>query len=415
MDYLQSFNTSESVHKAIPSEPLLPSYSLAHSMSEQDSSIVIKRINTYVFRVPISQPVITSFGVMHDRPAVLVRVEDQYGAVGWGEVWANFPSCGAEHRARLVTTAIAPHLFNQTFQNPADAFLTLEKSLRTLTLQTGEWGPLAQSIAGVDIALWDLVTRRTGIALAKALGGTRTQVPTYASGINLKEANRCIERCREQGFIAFKIKVGFGSNQDLPAVREVFANMKPGEQLMFDANQAWDLSTAIQMINSLAEFAPSWVEEPMAVDRPIQEWCSLAEETNVPIAAGENLRGLQAFELLIKSKAFHVLQPDVCKWGGVTGCATVGRAILKAGLRYCPHYLGGGIGLVTSSHLLAAMGGDGLLEIDSNFNPLREVLAMPVPRIKDGLMLIPSDPGLGVEPDLSQASEWMVYSEEVKQ
>ncbi|MBF7053801.1 mandelate racemase/muconate lactonizing enzyme family protein [Halomonas sp. KAO] len=394
---------------------MLPNHGATHSFLDNESPIAIRRINTYVFRVPISQPVITSFGVMHDRPAVVVRVEDISGAVGWGEVWSNFPSCGAEHRARLVTTALAPHLLGQTFQNPADAYLYLERSLRTLTLQSGEWGPLAQAIAGVDIALWDLVTRRSGKGLAKALGGNTTTVPTYASGINLKEANKTIERCRDQGFNAFKIKVGFGSSQDLAVVREVAVDLKPGEQLMFDANQAWDLDTAIEMTNSLAEFNPGWVEEPMAVDRPIHEWRSLTDETKVPIAGGENIRSLQAFDALIQSNAFRVLQPDVCKWGGITGCVTVARRILEAGVRYCPHYLGGGIGLVTSSHLLAAVGGDGLLEVDSNYNPLREVLAMPTPRINDGLMEIPSAPGLGVEPDLSLASEWMVLSEEVRQ
>jgi D-galactarolactone cycloisomerase len=53
---------------------------------------------------------------MHDGPAVFVRVEDAGGAHGWGEAWCNFPSCGAEHRARLVETVMTPLLLGRRIQ-----------------------------------------------------------------------------------------------------------------------------------------------------------------------------------------------------------------------------------------------------------------------------------------------------------
>nr|WP_243463852.1 hypothetical protein [Bordetella bronchiseptica] len=81
---------------------------------------------------------------MHDRPAVLVEVEDSDGAVGWGEVWCNFPACGAEHRARLVETVLAPLLTARAFADPAQAFAHLEARTAVLAIQTGEPGPLAQ-------------------------------------------------------------------------------------------------------------------------------------------------------------------------------------------------------------------------------------------------------------------------------
>ena len=76
-----------------------------------------------------------------------------------------------------------------------------------------------------------------------------------------------------------------------------------------------------------------------------------------------------------------VVQPDVAKWGGISGCLPVARRVVAARRRYCPHYLGGGIGLLASAHLLAAVGGDGLLEVDCNPNPLREGLAEPFPAL----------------------------------
>ena len=73
-----------------------------------------------------------------------------------------------------------------------------------------------------------------------------------------------------------------------------------------------------------------------------------------------------------------------------------------AGLRYCPHYLGGGLGLLASAHLLAAAGGDGLLEIDSNDNPLRSALSPKLSDIEDGWVTLDDEtPGIGAPPDVT--------------
>src|SRR5690606_12658942 len=80
----------------------------------------LERIEARVYRAAISAPVRTSFGVMRDRPAVLVRVVDSEGAEGWGEVWCNFPSVGAEHRARLLRDVIAPVALEEGFDTPAE-------------------------------------------------------------------------------------------------------------------------------------------------------------------------------------------------------------------------------------------------------------------------------------------------------
>ena len=75
----------------------------------------VVRLEALVFRGPVAVPVRTSFGTMHDRPAVLVRAEDAEGAVGWGEAWCNFPACGAEHRARLIESVLAPLVVGRAF------------------------------------------------------------------------------------------------------------------------------------------------------------------------------------------------------------------------------------------------------------------------------------------------------------
>ena len=103
----------------------------------------------------------------------------------------------------------------------------------------------------------------------------------------------------------------------------------------------------------------------------------------------------EVFSRANQSNWLSVMQPDVCKWGGFSGVLPVARQALSNNKRYCPHFLGGGVGLAASAHLLAAVGGDGLLEIDANPNPLREEVFSPV--INNGTIDLGTEPGLGLD------------------
>ncbi len=340
----------------------------------------------------------TSFGTMTSRPCLLVRVEDGDGAFGWGEIWCNFPACGAEHRARLVETVAAPLLLGGTFADPGAAFGALERGSHLLALQAGEPGPFAQVAAGLDIALWDLAARRAGLPLVRLLGGERREVRAYASGIDPEEAAATVARARAEGHRCFKVKIGFGRERDLAAIRAARAALGPGEAFMLDANQRWAPEEARAFAPTIAAFGPLWLEEPLAADTPWQAWRELAR-LGPPLAAGENLRGRAAFEAALESGAFAYLQPDLCKWGGISGGLPLARKIAAAGAVYCPHYLGGAVGLLASAHLLAATAGPGLLEMDVDPNPLRTELCGEVLPVADGLARLPEEPGLGPEPD----------------
>jgi D-galactarolactone cycloisomerase len=363
----------------------------------QTAPLRIERLTVSVYRAPIDRPVRTAFGAMTDRPAVIVRAEGG-GAIGYGEIWCNFPSCGAEHRARLLQSVFEPWVTRTEWTSPAEAFAELTARSHLLALQAGEPGPIAQVIAGIDTALWDLAARQAGMPLWRLLGGTRERVPAYASGINPDGALAQAQAARAAGFRAFKLKIGFGREIDLGNLEALRRQLGPDVAIAVDANQAWKLEEALAMSQALARHAPLWLEEPLAADRPIEEWQRLAEASPIALAAGENLRGDAAFAAAIASGALRVVQPDLAKWGGITAGLPLARRIGAAGLRYCPHFLGGGIGLLASAHLLAATGGDGLLEIDSNPNPLREGLAAPFPPLEDGCFVLSEAPGLGVAP-----------------
>jgi D-galactarolactone cycloisomerase len=87
--------------------------------------------------------------------------------------------------------------------------------------------------------------------------------------------------------------------------------------------------------------------------------------SRVPLAGGENLIGFREFDAAIAAGHLGVIQPDICKWGGISGCIAVARRAIAAGRRYYPHWLNSGIGLHAAAHVLAAVGGDGLLEHDA--------------------------------------------------
>ncbi len=370
------------------------------STSSFSLAIALSSLQAFVFRCPSPVPVRTSFGTMHDRPAIFVRAQASDGTVGWGEIWCNFPACGAEHRARLLDTVIAPMLLSQGFDSPQQAYAQATARTEVLALQTGEPGPLAQVIAGVDLALWDLCARRAGLPLYRLLGGSNNTVPVYASGINPDAPLATVQRMHAAGYRAFKLKIGFDDAQDLANLHAVRQWLGPQLPLMADVNQAWSLDKAQAMVPLLAPVDLAWLEEPLRADSSVAAWQQLKSSASMPLAAGENMLGSLAFEQGIASGALGVIQPDIAKWGGISGTWPVIQNIRAQGLRYCPHFLGAGIGLMASAHVLAAAGGDGMLEVDANDNALRSLLAPPLEKVQDGRITLDTQPGMGVTPDL---------------
>ncbi|MBR0747562.1 mandelate racemase/muconate lactonizing enzyme family protein [Bradyrhizobium japonicum] len=363
-------------------------------------SFTIRSIEAFCYRYPLATPVVTSFGKMLNRPAVFVRAVDEDGVEGWGEAWSNFPAPGAEHRARLVNEVLAPGLVGRKFDSPAQAFEVLSKGTEVLALQCGEPGPFAQAISGIDLALWDLSARRQRLPLWRLLGGQSRRIKVYASGINPGGAAQTAEAALARGHRALKLKVGFGAETDLANLAALRAIVGAG-MLAADANQGWSVDQALEMLPRLAAFDLRWLEEPIRADRPREEWRRLQAAARMPIAAGENISSVEGFKDVLAEDVLGVVQPDIAKWGGLSACAGVARDILKAGKTFCPHYLGGGIGLLASAHLLAGIGGDGWLEVDANDNPLRDRFCGAVADVTDGTIVLGEEPGLGFTPDLS--------------
>ena len=368
----------------------------------------IARIEAFAFRVPISAPIKVAFGTFRDRPAVYVRVTDEDGAEGWGEAWCNWPSVGAEHRARLAAD-FGERIVGRDIAEPGDVFRALDAELDVLVLQTAEVGPIAQALAGIDIAVWDLFARKQGVPLCRLLHGEAAgSVPVYATGINPDGPEHFALARRAEGHRAFKLKIGFGEALDLRNVRALREALGEEAELMADANQVLDLDGALRMSELLAPFGLRWLEEPLRVDRPAAEWERLAAASRAALAGGENLRGADLLAAA-NGEVLRVIQPDITKWGGITGNAPVAAETVKHGKSFCPHVFGGGIALLASLHLLAAAGGDGTLEFDCHPNAARELVVGSLLPVRDGRVPVPDGPGLGAMPDLHALSRFRTW------
>lgn len=370
--------------------------------------IAIRDIKVSVYRCPLETPVETSFGTMSDRPMVVVCVTDENGCNGWGEIWCNFPMVGAEHRARLVNSVFRPLMQRAVYDSPLQAFDILQASTRVLALQSAEPGPFSQCLAGIDLALWDLCARREGQPLWRYLGGVSDRINVYASGLNPTRPEKMGLAMADRGYTRFKLKIGFGAKRDQANLAALRNTLGTDADLMVDVNQGWTLDQAQEQLPKLENLGLKWIEEPLLCTAPWSEWRTLAGMTGIPVAAGENLMGEAQFQEGIDSGALTIIQPDAAKWGGISRCLPLSKAINEAGLHFFPHYLGGGIGLLASGHLLAATGGGGALEVDSNPNPLRNELTGSLNQVENGVAHLGEAPGIGELDGLKKLESYLV-------
>ena len=256
----------------------------------------------------------------------------------------------------------------------------------------GRSGVATQALAALDIALYDLKSKRAGLPLAKFLGAHRDSVRTYnTSGgflnATIEEVKDRATQSIEEGIGGIKIKVGLPDGAEdlrrVQAVREHIGNDVP---LMVDANQQWDRATALRMGRRLEEFDLVWIEEPLdAYDA--EGHAALANALDTPIATGEMLASVAEHERLIHAKACDIIQPDAPRVGGITQFMRLATLADQAGLDLAPHFA-----MEIHVHLAAAYPREPWVEhfdwLDPLFNERLET--------KDGRMLIPNRPGLGI-------------------
>jgi L-alanine-DL-glutamate epimerase-like enolase superfamily enzyme len=345
----------------------------------------IASIRTRVVNVPVKRPVVARIGRYADMWFVLVDVVTDSGPDGLAYLWTFTP-----HGARAVTHVIAELAEVAVGEDP---FFTA-RLWRRMWARITQWGHKGLSVigmAGVDIAVWDIVGKACGQPLAHVLGANADPVRTYASeGLwltdDLSSLAREADEILAQGFRAIKMRLGRARMaDDLEAVRIVRETIGPDVTLMVDANQGWDADYTIRIGRQLERFDLTWIEEPIAHDDLVGH-ARIAAALDTPLASGENIYSPQGFRDVIEARACEVLMPDVERVGGVTGFMRTAALADAWNLPVCSHLFP-----EINVHLISAAPTGYYLE----HMPWGEALFNERLELVDGAVPVPSRPGLG--------------------
>lgn len=265
----------------------------------------------------------------------------------------------------------------------------------------GRTGLAVQAIGAFDVALWDMKAKRAGLSLAKLLGAQRDSVRCYnTSGgflhTPLDELLVNTDISREKGIGGIKLKVGQPNwALDIERVAKVRAHLGETFPLMVDANQQWDRPTAMRMGRIFEQFNLIWIEEPLDCYDAAGH-AALAVQLDTPIATGEMLTSVLEHWDFIRQNGADFLMPDAPRVGGVTPFMKVAALAEFSGLQIAPHF-----SMELHIHLAAAMQREPWVEHFEWLEPLfNERLD-----VKDGRMIVPTRPGIGISMS-EQAAAW---------
>ena len=373
----------------------------------------IINVRTLTLSCPLPSPVETSFGRMLNRVNSLVLIDTDEGLTGVGETWTNYPSWAPAERRLTIEHGVKPLLLGENPLNVAQLSHNMLNSLMNSGAgrQWGAKGLLHQAVSGAEMALWDLAGKKYALPVYRLLGGKGlNRIQAYASGLGPRKFEGHVEHALGKGYSAFKLKVGFGLDMDLANLRTMRELIGPSARLMIDANQGWrDAPEALFHLKRYADFAPEFIEEPVPADQ-LADLATIRRERLLPVAGGENVYGRKGFRDVLASGALDILQPDVTKVGGLSEARAVCDMALAWDLPFAPHMFGTAVGLAASLHLLAAVPGGRIMEVDSTVNPfMTDLLINTFFCFENGHFILSEEkPGLGFELNEDIVSEYVI-------
>jgi len=337
----------------------------------------------------------------------LIAVHTDEGLVGLGSVFTN------DELVRAALGLLEP-LYRG--ENPLEPERVAEK-LHQNTFWLGRGGSITHTISGIDIALWDLLGQATGQPVGRLVGGRhRERVRPYASILMQRPEPLAdhLRRIKAAGFRAFKIGWGpFGRENaklDEEIVRAAREAVGAESLLMVDAGASdafWSrgYKWALQTAEMLVDYDVTWFEEPLRTDA-MNDYVELRRRATVPIAGGEVLTRRQSFQPWLQAGAFDIVQPDVTKVGGISEERRIAWMAQENGVRFIPHGWNTAVGLAADLQLASAFADTDLVEY-LNGSPFIDEIAQGGWHLDaDGMLPIPSAPGLGLKLDLDMLGKY---------
>jgi D-galactarolactone cycloisomerase len=366
----------------------------------------ITGLQVYILRAPDTErPHWVSHFIVPRANEILVRIRTDAGIEGIGIATSYTPIEAAIHAFR---TGIGELVIGADPLAPEQLYRKL--FALTWQRQASERGWAREAIirisAAVDIALWDIIGKVSGLPLYRLFGGFRSEVPCYVTcayyrdGKTLSELRDEMQMLKAQGHRGFKAKAGGVSLKEdmerLAVVREVIGNDR---DLMVDINRGWDLPTAIEGARLLEPLNPRWLEEPLRWADDRRELKLLAQKTRIPLSAGESELTSYGCRALLEERAIQILQFDCTMMGGFTEGRKLSALCELNSVQVAPHH-----DCFIHAHIVAATPAGCIVEsfTDPERDPLQAELFEDPPVIANGMLKLKEQPGLGLT--LSEAA-----------
>jgi o-succinylbenzoate synthase len=360
--------------------------------------IVEIRWDTY--RLPFLNSFTTAHGVMTARAGIIVQITAEHGISGIGEI-APLPASGGGSLADAcaLLPALAARLHDKT----------LDEALE-LVLVEGKTGTGAASafsspaLCGLEIALLDAIGKAEGCGVCTLLSladtTPRATVPVNAIiGARSKEAAIAAAReARNNGFRCMKLKVGVGGDtrEEIERVAAVRDAIGPATHLRLDANEGWNLEEAIVILSQCVPYTIQYVEQPLEA-HDLAGMHALRQAVPIPIAVDEALHSPESARLILDNEAADILVIKPQLAGGLRAGQQIIQAATERGVHsVITSTLEAGIGVVAALHLAAASPAVTLECGLATLHLLADDLVINDLSVRDGLLTVPTSPGLGI-------------------
>ena len=338
----------------------------------------------------------------------LLEIETDGGITGIGSCYTS---------KALVDGAIAllrPKLIGAPATEPE----RLAELLHQSTFWQGRGGSVTHAISGLDIALWDILGKVTGQPVGRLLGGYyREKIKPYGSLLFEADESMFKQSLEDAGSRGFKaLKLGWGpfgrvdNKTDETLVKTARETVGDDVEIMVDAggsDQFWlhGYKWALETAKMLVDYNIVWFEEALPPD-DIEGHIRLREHAPVPIAGGEVLTRRQSFAPWIERGALDIVQPDATKAGGISEVRKILWSAYDHNILLVTHGWNTAVGLAADLHLAAAHPTARWVEYITPSPYIEHILTEPFELDEDGLLTIPTGPGLGIELDHNKVRQF---------
>ena len=335
--------------------------------------------------------------------AALVKLTAESGLVGWGEPQAPL----APDVACLITEQLLrPAIEGQAFELSANGVEALRERMYAAMRVRGQTGGfMLDAMAGVDIALWDLVGRAARRPVCELLSGAppATRIPAYLSGLGGKTTGSRVSRAEaawEQGFRKFKLFLDGTTEEMIEIVTALRERFGSAIQIAVDALWHLDSGTATDFGHALDDLGALWLECPLPPEM-IQAHAQLAESIKTPIAIGESYRSRYELAPFLERGCVGWIQPDLGRCG-ITEAIAIARHIADEHehVQVVPHIsIAMGPQIAAALHFAAATPTVRMVEYNpAVFSVANHFLAKPL-ELAGHYYQVPQSAGLGIEID----------------